>query len=211
MKVKNNNITIVRGETAMLKYLGVRRDGTPYILAPIADTSIQLKDRRDYAVLAFTVKTAAFGEEALAIYCDLENEPMYDGYTDYTPNGFHKFVQQTAVEASVVSDITDVNKVYMLNEQYFTRITNDNCDIVPYKFALNIPLTWQDTERLEPKEYTYDLTLYYGQLTDAEYNKLINPSAPDPSGFPLKEVTVKIPLITAHKFIVEESNNVQTD
>ena len=213
LTVKNNNITVVRGETSMLKYTAVRRNGMPYILAPRVSGVSELKDRRDYAILAFTVKTSAYGDIVLAKYFDLEAPPMYDGVTDYSDGGLHKFVTSEIVTVSDLSDVVDFDKVYNIEStnSYLTRIKKHDgtSEIKCYQFKLAIPFTWTELEKLESKEYIYDLTLYYGQLTDTEL-AAINGEDVITNEFPLQQndYLVKIPLVKVHKFIVEESNNV---
>jgi hypothetical protein len=212
LKVKNDNITVARGETSMLTYTGVKRNGAPYMLAPRIPGITDLKDRKDYAVLAFTVRTSAYGEIALAKYFDLEAPPMYEGVTDYSSYGFHKFTTQEIIEVTELSEVTEYDKLYHLTgtESYVTRILkNDGTSVIKhYRFELQIPFIWDELEKLEPKEYVYDITLYYGQLTPNELLAMVGLAESD--GFPLVQDInlVKIPLVTLHKFIVEDSNNV---
>jgi hypothetical protein len=210
LKVKNSNIWLTRGETNMLSYTAVRRDGKPYILAPAANLLSALVDRQDYAILAFTVRTAVYGDIVLEKYFDLESAPMYNGVTDLTTGGFHKFSSQDIVPATNLSDVVQFNKVYLLDGTYVTRVkkSDGSNKVVPYSFKIQIPFFWSDTEKLETKEYIYDLTLYYGALVPEVSTNW--PSRDTYTKFPLQEnaVLVKIPLIPPHKFTVEDSNNV---
>lgn len=210
LTVKNNHITVSKGETSMLQYIGVKRNGEPYILAPQVQQGTPLADRKDYAVLALTIRTSIFGDIVLAKYFDLEAEPMYDGVTDYSQYGLHKFTSQ---KINTISDLADIeeNQVYKYNDTFVVAIQNSmgQREIKTYQFKLQMPFTWMELEKLESKEYLYDIILYYGALTD-EYIEARANNLDDPEGFPLKldANLVKIPLVKPHKFIVEESNNV---
>jgi hypothetical protein len=205
LTVKNNNIYVTRGETSALTYEVVKRSGEPYILAPMIDKSLPVEDRVDYAVLAFTIKTGAFGQIVLAKYLDLESPPMYDGMSDYLPGGWHKFKTQRVQSVSQLSDMTETDLVYKYQDAYYTVILTKHGtrQTVPYRFKILIPFTWKDLEALEPAEYTYDITLYYGKLTAEEL-------AGKNNDFPLEQDArlAKIPLVTPHKFTVGDSNNV---
>lgn len=205
LTVKNNNIYVTRGETSALVYEAVKRNGEPYILAPLINRDVEAAGRVDHAVLAFTIKTGAFGQIVLAKYLDLESPPMYDGKSDYIPGGWHKFKTQKVQVVSQPSDMTDPLVVYKHQDTYYTLIFTKNniLEAVPYRFRITIPFTWKELESLEPAEYTYDITLYYGVLTAEEL-------AGQNTGFPLEQDInlVKIPLVTPHKFTVGDSNNV---
>jgi hypothetical protein len=214
LRVKNQNIYITRGETAALEYEAVRRDGIPYILEPIVDKSISLEERKDYAVLALTVKTGANGEIVLAKYLDLEAPPMYEGASDYTKFGFHKFRLRDVQHVSVLPTVPNLDVVYKVDglDGYWVYITNANVTdknkYRQYRFKMNIPFLWYDTAKLDPKEYVYDINLYYGKLKPEQIAAIRNEASYD--GFPLveDETLIKIPLVSVHNFIVEDSNNV---
>lgn len=205
LTVKNNNIYVTRGETSALTYEVVKRTGEPYILAPMINKDLPVEERVDYAVLAVTIKTGAFGQIVLAKYLDLESPPMYDGMSDYLPGGWHKFKTQKVQSVSQISDMTETDVVYKYQDTYYTIILtkHETQQLVPYRFKILIPFTWKELEALEPAEYTYDISLYYGKLTKDEL-------AGKSVDFPLEQDIrlVKIPLLTPHKFTVGDSNNV---
>ena len=213
LKVKNDNISIARGEDGTFRYTGIRPNGKPIIL-PVAPegVNVDIGNRKTYAIVAFTVKTGLYGEIVLAKYFDLESTPMYDGVTDYTPGGYHKFTS-TKIEPYVPSQaILDAQngifKVYNDNGTFVHIITNKNGEFVPavYQFTFNIPIYHADTQSLAAKDYVYDLLLYMGTLTNDEI--LAQQGLKENNDFPLKLVANKVQLISAHTFTLEESNNV---
>ena len=215
MLIRNNNISLSRGETGMLTYTGVKQNGEPYILPVADDLHKPLNERKTYAILAFTVKTAVYGDTVIEKYMDLEDTPMYDGESDISKGGYHKFISQVIENTDAVSTIIDnPGKVYKLKSgQDFTYSTlivleDGTTKVVKYSFDVSIPIEYEDTADLEPKEYVYDLILYFGELSNAELTSLQNDRYIFVKGFPLKTVTAKVPLITVHKFIVGDSNNV---
>jgi hypothetical protein len=199
----------------MLTYTGVKQNGEPYILPVAGDLHKPLDERKTYAILAFTVKTAVYGDTVIEKYMDLEDTPMYDGESDISKGGYHKFISQVIESTDAVSTIIDnPGKVYKLKSgqdfTYSTLITLEDgtTKVVRYSFDVSIPIEYEDTADLEPKEYVYDLILYFGELSNAELTSLQNDRYIFVKGFPLKTVTAKVPLITVHKFIVGDSNNV---
>lgn len=215
MLIRNNNILLSRGETGMLTYTGVKQNGEPYILPVAGDLDKPLNERKTYAILAFTVKTAVYGDTVLEKYMDLEDAPMYDGETDISKDGYHKFTSQVIEDTEEVSTVIDnPGKVYKLkSDQDFTYSTSITLEdgttkVARYSFDVSIPIEYEDTADLEPKEYVYDLILYFGTLSDAELASLRNDRYVFVKGFPLKEVSAKVPLLTVHKFTIGDSNNV---
>lgn len=199
----------------MITYAGVKSNGEPFILPVTTDLDEPLKGRATYAILAFTVKTAVYGEIVIEKYMDLEDAPMYDGETDFSKGGYHKFTSQVIEDTEEVSTVIDnPGKVYKLkSDQDFTYSTSITLEdgttkVARYSFEVSIPIEYEDTADLEPKEYVYDLILYFGYLRDEEIKSLEGKTYRFVSGFPLKTVTAKFPLITLHKFIIGDSNNV---
>lgn len=214
LRVKNQNIYITRGETATLEYEAVRRDGAPYILAPIIDKQKPLAERNDYAVLALTVKTGVNGEIVLAKYLDLEAPPMYDGYTDYSDFGLHKFRLQEIQNANEVSSTINTDVVYKIAgiDGYCVRITNDKLTnfadkLKQYRFKLNILFSWYETANLDPKEYVYDINLYYGKLKEDQISAMMHDLEYNEFPFIEDDSLIKIPLVLPHTFVVEDSYN----
>ena len=213
LKTKNDNIIIARGEDGAFQYVGVKPNGKPIIL-PVASEGLDvgLNNRKTYAVAAFTVKTGLYGDIVIAKYFDLESQPMYDGVTDYTPGGYHKFTS-TKIEAYVPSQaILDAQngefKVYNDNGTFVHIITTADGQFVPavYQFKFSIPVYFDDTANLPAKDYIYDLLLYMGELTDEEI--LAMEGHGDNAEFPLKRVNSKLQLMPVHTFTLEESSNV---
>lgn len=213
LTVKNNNLTLTRGESGQFIYNGITKDGIPLILPPKidpVDTPVGL--RKDYAVLAFTVRTAPLGDIVIEKYFDLEAPPMYDGVTDYTPGGYRKFTS-IAVEPYVASQALaeaeqGIFKVYNDNGTFVHIIKNRNDELVKakYEFKLSLPIEHDDTANLKVKQYVYDLIIYYGSLTDAEIASM---TGDKPNyDFPIREVFVKHTIVDTHEFNVEDSNNV---
>ena len=202
----------MRGQSCSFSYNGIQKDGTPFILAPsIDELNTAVENRRDYTVLAFTIKTTTLGDVVLEKYFDLEAPPMYDGKTDYTPRGYHKFTN-TTIEPYIASKALEeaqagIFKVYNDNGTYVHIATDINGDfyVSRYGFKLTVPIEHSDTAELKSKEYVYDLILYYGKLTEEE----IKSTDESPNfNFPLDKVELKNTLISPHKFILEDSNNV---
>ena len=215
LTIRNNNISLSRGETGTYTYTGIKKNGEPFILPVANDLNETLEKRNTYAILAFTVKTAAYGETVIEKYFDLEDSPMYNGKSDMSKGGYHKFISQIIEETTEPSVIrSNPGKVYkLIDGEKFTyataiRLENGTLGIVEYSFVVNIPIEYEDTDKLEPKEYTYDLNLYFGELTPEEIASLRGISYEYVNGFPLKRVVAKIPLLTPHKFILGDSNNV---
>ena len=213
LKVKNDNIMIIKGEDGSFSYVGVRPNGKPLIL-PVATegVDVDIQRRQTYAVLAFTVTTGAYGEAVIAKYFDLENTPMYDGVTDYTPGGYHKFtttkIDKYVPSQALIDAQNGIFKVYDDNGTFIHIITDKNGDFVPavYQFRLTIPITHADTAELSPKDYIYDLIIYMGELTPDEI--LAQQGLKDNQDFPLKKITSKLQLIEQHTFTLGGSNNV---
>lgn len=214
MIVKNNIIKLPRGESAQFAYQGVQKSGEPYILPPKTHPSLSLSERIDYAILAFTVSTGTNGEIVLEKYYDLEAPPMYNGKTDYTPGGYHKFTQIAIEEFVASSALEDAAagkfKVYKDSKTggFVHVITNKDgeFEIVPYEFRLVLSIEHSDTVNLNPKEYLYDLTAYFGELTKAEIDAM--DSGEQLPGFPLKRIAIKDVFIKTQNFVLEDSNNV---
>ena len=212
LRTKNDNIIIARGEDGAFTYTGLRRNGKPFILPVAPDLDKPVSQRKSYAILAFTVKTGIYEDTVIEKYFDLEDSPMYDGVTDYTPGGYHKFTS-TKVEKYVPSQAlldaqNGVFKVYDDNGTFIHIITDKNGEFVPaqYQFKLSIPISHNDTVNLPAKEYVYDLILYTGELSNDEL--LAMEGLKTNLKFPLKKVLSKTQLIELHTFTLEDSNNV---
>lgn len=214
MIIKNNVIKLPRGESCQFAYQGVQKTGEPYILPPKIHEDVEVAKRVDYATLAFTVTTGTNGEIVLEKYYDLEAPPMYNGKTDYTPGGYHKFTQAVIEDFdSYEAALNDFNsgkyKVYKTAEGAFVHIiTNKDAtnELAPYEFRLILSIEHTDTVNLNSKEYLYDLTVYFGELTDAEVAAV--QTGDTVAGFPLKRIAIKDVFIKTQKFILEDSNNV---
>jgi hypothetical protein len=213
LKVKNDNISIARGEDGAFQYVGVRPNGKPVIL-PVATDGLDtdISARKTYAVLAFTVKTGIYGDKVIEKYFDLEDKPMYDGKTDYTPGGYHKFtsakIEDYVPSQALLDAQNGVFKVYNDNGTFVHIITTKDGEFEPavYQFKFSIPIYFADTAELAPKDYVYDLLVYLGELTNDEI--LAMQGLQENYEFPLKNIHNKIQLMPAHMFTVEESNNV---
>lgn len=218
MIVKNNIIKLPRGETGTFKYCGIQRSGEPYILSPMVHPDRATADRIDYAVLAFIVKTGTNGDIVLEKYYDLEAAPMFDGKTDYTRHGYHKFTSsiidtetlKSGVSAALDEASNGIFKVYKdpITGGFVHVITtkDGSLELAPYSFNVVLSIDYNDTIELEPKEYIYELVAYFGNLTDAEITAM--DTGDILTGFPLKSVVVKDVFINVQKFILEDSNNV---
>lgn len=222
MIIKNNIIRLPRGESAQFAYVGVQKTGEPYILPPKVHEGIEIAKRVDYAVLALTVTTGVNGDVVLEKYYDLEAPPMYKtltdgkivGVTDNTEGGYHKFTQTTIEEFTSEQDAlkdwhAGNHKIYKTSDGDFVHVVRDSLDkldVAPYEFRVILSLEHEDTVGLEAKEYLYDLTVYFGELTDAEVEAMN--TGKTVYGFPLKRIAVKDVLIKPQKFILEDSNNV---
>lgn len=213
LKLKNDNISIARGEDGAFQYIGIRPNGKPVIL-PVATDGIDtdIGNRKTYAAAAFTVKTGLYGDKVIEKYFDLEDKPMYDGVTDYTPGGYHKFTS-TKIEKYVPSQaLLDAQngefKVYDDNGTFIHIITTKDGELVPalYQFKFSIPIYFSDTAELAAKDYVYDLLVYMGKLTNDEIMAM--QGLKENNAFPFEQVNHKIQLMPTHMFTLEESNNV---
>ena len=212
LTVKNNNITIVKGQSCQFMYTGIAKSGKPFILPPSVDESGTPPDlRRDYAVLAFTVRTAPLGDIVIQKYFDLESYPMYDSVTDYARGGYRKF-STINIEPYIASKALEdaragIFKVYDDNGVFVHILIDKNGNFVPtkYNFKLVLPIDYTDTADLDVKQYVYDLTIYYGELSSKELEAMYG--GPENHDFPLKKVFVKETVLDIRQFNVRDSNN----
>ena len=212
MIIKNNMIKLPRGETAQFAYTGIQQSGEPYILPP--KLNIPLIERTDYAALAFTVTTGINGDIVLEKYYDLEAPPMYNGKTDYTPGGYHKFTQIKIEEYVASAALDDYNagrfKVYKdpATGAFVHIIKNKDgeLEVAPYEFKLTLSFGHSDTVNLNAKEYLYDIAVYFGELTDDEIAMIDSDDVV--LGFPFKQVSAKEVFIKTQKLVLEDSSNV---
>lgn len=163
----------------------------------------------DYtSILALTVRASTYDSIVCEKYLNLASGNMNFGKTNYIPFGFGKFTSQEIQDTSDMlndqywaQDKYAAGELYLMRDSngYFRELFIEKPGYVGtslYKFAVSIPFMPQDTINLEPKDYTYDIILYQGKLSNTE------------EGFPLEKVVWKRELLGPHIFQIGDSHNV---
>jgi len=220
LKIRNNDVSLNRGEVVALDISVYASDGTPFIFPKVTDVMS--------AFLAFTVRSSEYNIICIEKYLNVKTPISYNSYLDYSINGYAKFstqeitecVDETAINTYFGYSLGDDDKNEVIGNatQLLNRLTvakntttgvyycwcsndsatgnaqSDNGRPVVYSFELSIALAHLDTANLDIKGYSYDLIAYIGKPTNT-------------TTFPLSEVYWKKELITPHVFKMEDSNN----
>ena len=178
MKIINNKIYIVQGETPTYKASVIDRDtGHPYI---ILTTDL-------FPVVEFVVRPSIYNRA---------DDFVYRAYFEMD------HIQQFAtdeVEEYKLSDWTDPpltgddEKLHYMNKPNGAKEYAywDGSKWVKYDFEIEFSFDYETMKKLEAKTYKYDITLYYGQLKENSVR-----------GENPVEIIYKKPLLEATDFIV---------
>lgn len=161
------------------------------------------------SALAFTVRAAERDTVVLQKYANLHTNIMVNGETDQTVYGWNKFTSNNILRAETEDQVLEqLNNAYTRgeialcqhgNDYYQLWLRNSQISDKLYKFAMTLPLLFEDTSELHNGEYKYDVVIYQGYINSLErFND---------NEFPYSEVIWKKSIIAPHKFIVTETNN----
>lgn len=147
----------------------------------------------------------------LQLYANLTDAISSNGVTDRTFFGFNKFTSYDIVDSEDTTFLLkELQDKLAAENNCLGRVDNDfyqlaavdkdyyvEQKLLPYKFAFTIPLLFDYISEIAPQEYTYDIIVYQGIPKDIITDE-----------FPLETVLWKSELLTPHKFIIGDSNNV---
>jgi hypothetical protein len=178
MKIINNKIYIVQGETPTYKASVIDRDtGHPYM---ILKTDL-------FPVVEFIVRPSIYNRA---------DDFVYRAF--YEMDHIHQF-ETDEVREYKLSDwkepplTGDDEKLHYMNKSNGAREYAywDGSKWVKYDFEIEFSFDYEAMKKLEAKTYKYDITLYYGQLKE----KPIEGENP-------VEIKYKKPLLEATDFVV---------
>jgi hypothetical protein len=216
LRTVNKNISLSRGESATIEFVVWNNDGTPYILPPL-DSTEGLQ-----TVVAFTVYTADGRTPVITKYLD-----MFDGITSpyYNSNGDVAYIQDTNIKGFNKFSSRHIYTITTQPEEFYSDPANrlkicahtDSEGIMQYfyyneaiekplvyEFGLNIVLIPEDTAKLKPGDYKYDVSAYIGELDKMSDALTVNAVAKLPL---IEPVIFKQQLVQPHKFTLEDSLN----
>lgn len=213
LRIVNKKIYFARGESVTLEFIIKNNDGSPYVLPPISDKTLQ-------PIVAFTIKTSDNYATVLTKYLDMR-EGITAAYRDADGNvitiqdtdefGYSKFTTQDFIPKNDINEvyefyntISNRSKICKVgSDYYFWCSTNESSgQVCVYEFALNIVLSPKDTMSLSSGTYLYDLIAYIGEyLPSYDTGEIV-------SKLPLVSPPVfKQQLMHQNNLILEESNN----
>lgn len=206
LRVRNNNIRLVRGDTALLGFVVTDINGVPYI-PPIVE---ELESVAMH--VGFVIKTGIDGSIVYENYLDIKNSPisLYEvdggklvtddsrGYADFATQVIKHF--DTLGYAQDALNDNDTGKLLVVSYsdddgkyKYITLLKNGtNNYVCTYEFNIGLQIESENTIKLYTQNYVYDVSLLIG---------------PEVTDKPIQDIWYKQTLIPTHNFIVEDSIN----
>jgi hypothetical protein len=181
---------------------------TPLVSITFSTSPLEiLADSYDATVVVFAVYAGSSNSVVLRKILNMNSYMTTASVTDYSAGGWNKFTKDA------VTEVTDYDQVYSAltaaanegevivvknNDKYYhLSNTKAGMQIGVYNFALVVPLDSSDTDRLESRNYTYDVAVYKGISKELFENDIPNFE----SGYWKKQ------LVVPHTFTIGDSQN----
>lgn len=145
---------------------------TPYIIDA---------NSNEATIVVFSVYAGSSNSVVLQKILNMNSYMTINGVTDYSAGGWNKFTTAkiTKVDSqdeifSVLSEAMNSGELIVVQHEdmyYQLMNTKTGLDIGAYDFSLSVPLDSSDTDTLQPRNYTYDVTVYKGVVAGELFEK----------------------------------------